>query len=296
MLEALFGGIASFVVRVLPTAVGSAFRTVLTALKKVSTPSWLPPQLAASIDSIIDVIKEIDNEISDRERYASRAGHATRGGNSQISELETQKLEQYRKLEEAKKQQSTQQLENQPDKFTETLLSHDKTHLLQYHLGLAVLEKRCKCGYPMRLQHQTINDPSFSHFFWQCTRYYVEDSIPNCKNINFRASDIKLLHVADIPELQISKDDLQVIGKEKTIQADTSKRLSDHLHSEDREVLCPVHMTPMVLLEKKGDRIPLLDRYHLRCSHFQCSQITKLKSIPQLAAFLRRKEGTGIVF
>jgi hypothetical protein len=41
--------------------------------------------------------------------------------------------------------------------------------------------------------------------------------------------------------------------------------------------------------------MPLLDKYHLRCQNPECSQTTKLKSFPQLAAFLRRKDGDGIL-
>lgn len=296
MLDALFGGIASFVVRVLPKVLDSVARTVLTELKGSPSAPWLPAKVVAGIDKIIGRLKEIDQEICNRERYAARSGRIGEAENARIRELEHQKEEEYATLEQAKKQKAAQELAANPSKFVESPLSNQSSHLLQYHLGLAVLEKRCACGYPMRLQHKTVEDPSFTDFFWQCTRFYVEDNRPKCRGIPFVASDIKLLHNSDIPELQIAKQDLLVVGTEKGIQDDTDTRMRDHLGFEDDDVLCPVHSVPMVLYEKQaGLRVPLLDRYHLRCSHFSCTQKTKLKSVPQLAAFLRRKEGVGIV-
>ncbi|WP_157871854.1 hypothetical protein [Gloeothece verrucosa] len=51
----------------------------------------------------------------------------------------------------------------------------------------------------------------------------------------------------------------------------------------------------MVLREKYGHGDVALDMYYLACPHPGCGQTVKLKSAAQLAAFLRRKEGRGIV-
>jgi hypothetical protein len=297
MLEALFSGIASFIVRAAPKVIGSVVRAVLTELKATPKPDWLPRRLSEGIDKAIERIKQFDQEISSREQVMARKAHPNPADVAQVQELEKQKLQEYRKLEEARKAQNEDALANSPEKFVTSDLTGNKTHLLQYHLGLIVLAKTCRfCGYPMRLQHKTVPDPSFEDFFWQCTRYYVQDGKEKCRGSPFLASDIRLLHATDIPELQIEKEDLVVIGSEKSIQDDTANRMNDHLGSEDRDIMCPVHRVPLVLRELRGgNRVPLLDRYHLRCAHFQCTQTTKLKSIPQLAAYLRRKEGIGIV-
>jgi predicted Zn-ribbon and HTH transcriptional regulator len=297
MLEALFSGIASFVIRVAPKVIGSVVRTVLSELKATPKPDWLPKRVSEGIDKLIERIKSYDQEISDREKVIARKQQPNPADVAQLQELERQKTEEFQKLEEVRKQESANELANSPEKFVASELTGSNTHLLQYHLGLIVLAKKCRtCGYPMRLQHKTMDDPSFADFFWQCTRFYVDDGRQKCRSSPFLASDIKLLHAKDVPELQIEKEDLVVIGGEKAIQNDTAIRMQDHLGTEDRDVLCPVHRIPQVLREKQGGaRTPLLDRYHLRCSHFQCTQTTKLKSIAQLAAYLRRKEGVGII-
>ena len=294
MLEAVFGGIASFLLKLAPKVLSSVVRALTDELQSATKPGWLPKGIAAGIDGIIAKIKAIDQEISGRERAGARSDSAMSAEQEHIAELQKQKQEHFRNLEQAKKNKAADQLARQPDEFTQTPLDDNQTHLLQYHLGLLVLEKRCpKCRYPMKLQHQNMDDPSFANFFWQCTRFYTGEK---CSTVQFRATDIKLLHEKDVPELEISKADLLTIGSEKAIQTDTIARMKDHLGTEDSDILCPAHSVPMMLREKQeGTRLPLLERYHLRCPHFRCTQTEKLKSVPQLAAFLRRKEGIGII-
>ena len=51
----------------------------------------------------------------------------------------------------------------------------------------------------------------------------------------------------------------------------------------------------MILREKREHNGLVLDMFHLGCPHPGCQQVVKLKSPAQLAAFLRRKEGQGIL-
>jgi hypothetical protein len=147
----------------------------------------------------------------------------------------------------------------------------------------------------MRLQHKTVPEPGFSDFFWQCTGFYSVDD--QCRNtISFRPADISLVHKSGIPEIEIENTDLVTIASEDSVLQSTDRRIKAHIGDADADVLCPLHLTPMRLRQKRGPgNMPLLDKYHLRCQNPECSQTTKLKSFPQLAAFLRRKDGDGIL-
>lgn len=291
MLDALFGGIVSFVIKVAKPVAQAVIRAVLGELNITS--SSMPSPRALS-----HTTRELDQEISDRERAAALSGRPMSQREADlVAELSRKKAEAFSQYEASKKAEAAEQLKRESDKFDTSLLSPGAEHKLQYHLGLVVLEKRCPtCGFPMKLQHKTVPDPTFADFFWQCTRFYVDDGRAPCRGAQFSARDINLLHRADTPELEIPKKDLVTIASEKSVQSDVVSRMRGHVGKPDEDVVCPVHLVPMILKEKANSSGgPLLDRYHLRCPHFQCSQTTKLKSYPQLAAYLRRQEGSGIL-
>ena len=290
MLEALFSGVFSFLVRVVKPVIQAVLRAIV---QEISPPHREAPNPLRQAQ----LVKEIDQEMEDRERHAARGGRSlTTQELSALEDLSRQKNEAFAKFEEGKRAEAAQVIAETPSEFASSPLVEGNEHQIQYHLGLVVLEKRCSCGFPMKLQHQTVSDPTFADFFWQCTRFYADDGRPKCRGIQFRPQDLSLLHKTDAPELEISKDDLRAIGSEKSVQTEVTGRMRGHLGTGDQDILCPTHLIPLVLREKSGGASgPLLDRYHLRCSHFQCGQTTKLKSFAQLAAYLKRKEGHGIL-
>ncbi|WP_338442447.1 hypothetical protein VZG28_05680 [Synechococcus elongatus IITB4] len=189
-----------------------------------------------------------------------------------------------------------QEITQDPSRFSESEMIQGEENKLLYHTGLITLGKNCpRCKSPMRLQHKTLNNPGFSDFFWQCTGFYIPEI--QCRSTQpFRPLDLTLVHKTGIPEMEIRNDALITIASESYVQNLTDKRMKSHLGESDTDILCPVHLTPMFLKQKKGpDNMPILDRYHLGCKNPNCSQTTKLKSFPQLAAYLQRQEGSGIL-
>jgi hypothetical protein len=289
MLEAIFGGIFSFAVRIgarLLDAAVAIFRDELGVSSRNVGRTF--------IESSANRLHDIAGEISERQRSLQR--HPNSADANALADLEIQRDIGLLEYQEAQQNAATAELSSKPSEFTQSQLQPGGENKLLYHIGLVTLKKGCPtCNRPMKLQHKTVTSPTFSDFFWQCTGYY--DSLNHCKRTeSFRPSDLALLHKADIPEIAIDNADLITIASDKSIQAATDRRIAAHLGSNDIDVLCPIHASPMVLREKNGpDDMPLLDKYHLRCTQFSCSQTTKLKSFPQLAAFLRRKEGSGIL-
>lgn len=287
MLEALFGGLFSFVVRVGTRLIEKAVEIVGEELGLSSSRSG-----RSFISSAANKLQDIAGEISGRERSLAQRPNAA--DQQALENLQAQRRQALLEYEQAQQQTASAELAGAPDAFTESRLMPGGENKLLYHVGLVTLKKECSvCSRPMKLQHRTVQSPQFTDFFWQCTGFYGG----HChRTQQFAPNDLALLHKTDIPEIAIDNVDLTTIASDARIQKSTGRRVSSHLGQTDLDILCPVHATPMVLREKHGpDDLPLLDRYHLRCPQHPCSQTTKLKSYPQLASFLRRKEGVGIL-
>lgn len=287
MLEALFGGIFSFAMRVVSRVVEKVVEIVKEELGLSSTNFG-----RSFIDSSARKLGDIAGEISGRERsYAQRPNPSDANA---LEDLKVQQAKAISEYQQAQQQTAASELQSAPETFTESTLEPGGENKLLYHVGLVTLKKLCPaCNRSMKLQHRTVESPQFTDFFWQCTGFYGGF----CQRTEkFRATDLTFLHKSDIPEISIDNADLTIIASDTSTQKSTARRLTGHLGQADLDILCPVHASPMVLREKHGpDDMPLLDKYHLRCPLHPCSQTTKLKSYPQLASFLRRKEGAGIL-
>jgi hypothetical protein len=289
----LFAGVAAFAIKVAPKIIRSTVETIKSELREIFPElSRTYSQAKQTVNTTAEEISEIDREIQEREDSLRRSG--SKIDEQKIQDLYNEKNKKYEKYQEAQGQCIRNQYEQNPDKFAKSILERGNENKLLYHTGLITLEKKCpSCARSMRLQHKSVENPTFNDFFWQCTGYYAGTE---CKTISFRPSDIDLINRTDIEELNVDNQTLSTIASAKSAQISTDRRLKGHLGEKDIDVPCPVHLTAMELREKRGpDDMPLLDKYYLRCAHRGCSQTTKLKSWAQLAAYLNRKEGQGIL-
>ena len=289
----IFTGVAAFAIKVAPQIIRSTAEIIKNELRQIFPElSRTYSQARESVNVTAEEISEIDKEIEKREASLRRSDNKT--DKQLIEDLNYQKQRRYKEYQEAQGQCIRSQYEQDPGKFATSDLVPGNENKLLYHTGLITLEKKCpSCGKPMRLMHKTKESPEFSDFFWQCTGYY---SGTKCGTISFSPSDIELINRTDIEELKVDNQTLTIIASTESGQQRIDRRMKEHLGNTDVDVVCPVHLTAMELREKRGpDNMPLLDRYHLRCTHRGCSQTTKLKSWAQLAAYLNRQEGKGIL-
>ena len=87
--------------------------------------------------------------------------------------------------------------------------------------------------------------------------------------------------------------------EEKTLVR-THERLRKHLDDDDEEMLCPRHVLPMKLMQKRRGGGKLLDSYEYVCLGVTsdgraCDQTVPVQTFPQVSATLRRSEGRGII-
>jgi hypothetical protein len=304
VLEGIFG-IGSFVVNLAHFYQERIRPLMLTLLGWRANETKSTPQKGSA--AIVSDLKETNAEVEDLERKRRRDGRLSPGNQDRLEELEARRQAAFGGYQEAKTRELVTEAAAQSDTYTHSEVTDGSLHVLQYHMGQVVLEKKCTiCGRPMFLQHRRrptdFNRFVLTDFFWSCTGWFLQRCDLNGEiarqctgKINFSGRDVGLLHNAGIPELQVSSADLNTIFSQNRVQKAITSRVRAHVGQEDDLVLCPSHHLPMVLHEKTTHDGVALDMYHLRCPHLACEQFRKLKSPAQLAAFLRRREGKGIL-
>jgi hypothetical protein len=287
----IFAGVTALAIKVVPEIVSHTVGVIKRELNNIFPGiSKTYTQARQTVDVKAEELSDIDKEITEREKSVKRSENAK--DRNEIEELELRRQEAYKEYQAAQGETVQQEVSESSESFKESKLREGNENKLLYHTGLITLKKTCpSCGMAMRLQHRTIENPKFSDFFWQCTGYYAGT---RCKTFSFQPRDINLFHRNDIDEINIDNKDLITIASHDERHIDN--RLKNHLGETDVDVLCPVHLIPMQHKEKPRTLdIPFFDRHFLYCPNTNCSQTTKLKSFPQVAAYLRRKEGKGIL-
>jgi hypothetical protein len=251
--------------------------------------------------NITTELEIIDAEVIDLERKQQHDGYTSRPDQERKEELESLRIEKFQDYQKAKKEEIAEEQSENPEHYETSALKNDSVHILQYHMGQVVLEKKCKvpgCGRSMILNSKQRLDGSLyclNDFFWSCTGFYNQPPLQCRGTQQFQAADIGFLHKSDIFEFQISNQDLSKIFGESSVKKATVDRIRHHLKEKDDEVLCSTHHVPMILREKREHQGVALDMFFLGCPHPGCQQLVKLKSPAQLAAYLRRREGRGIL-
>ncbi|WYL96482.1 MAG: hypothetical protein HEQ35_24145 [Gloeotrichia echinulata IR180] len=247
---------------------------------------------------VTEELEIIDVEFVELERKERRDGNIFQQDQERKQELELLRTDKFNEYQEVKSKEIAEEQSANPENYETSNLGIDKVHILQFHMGQVVLEKKCSCGKPMILQSQRRLDGSLyqlSDFFWSCTGFYNKLPLQCRITKNFTAMDVGFLHKSDIFEFQVSNQQLSTIFHDTSVKKATISRVKSHLKEKDDEILCPVHHVPMILREKLNHSGVALDMFFLACPHIGCQQIVKLKSPAQLAAYLKRREGRGIL-
>ena len=256
-------------------------------------------QTGKSSKEVTTELEIIDIEFVELEKKKQHDGYTSRQDQEYKEELEILRANKFKDYQEAKGKEVAEEQSSNPENYETSALGNDKVHLLQYHMGQVVLEKKCTiCQRPMILQSKNRLDGSLytlDDFFWSCTGYYNDPRFECRGTQQFKLEDIGFIHKSDIFEFQISNQDLSTIFAEKSVQKATIERVKSHVREKDDDILCPIHHIPMILREKRQHLGFVLDMFFLRCPHQGCQQIRKLKSPAQLAAYLKSKEGRGIL-
>jgi len=289
--EFIFAGVTALAIKVVPEIVSHAVGVIKRELNNIFPGiSRTYSQARKAVDITAEELSDIDIEITKREQSVRQSENST--DRQKIHDLEVRRQEKYKEYLAAQGESAQQEVNESPEQFYESKLQLGFENKLLYHTGLITLEKKCPdCGRAMRLQHKSVENPNYNDFFWQCVGYYEGKM---CRTFSFNSNDINLFHKKDIVEINISNDDLNIFAKDE--EKNIEDKLNTQLGRVDNDILCPVHLVAMKHKKKyNSENLPYLDRHYLRCPNPNCSQTTKLKSYAQIAAYLRRKEGKGIL-
>lgn len=286
-VRAVQRGVASFV-----QSLREDWARVTSAQGRSSRPS----------DEVRHDIKETDGEITDLERKLRRDGQLSGSDEDRLKELCQEAMNLAEEHQQARSEETTSEILAETSEATATSLSQEYLHILDWSRGPAVRMKRCpKCSAPMYLNRR--NQPNrgiftMRDYFWACTNFYIPEGTPGrCNGTTpFSEQDFGLLHKAGIPELEITRDEFILITSQKPALKVIEKKMGQMLGAQDIDVNCPIHGLPLVLQEKQtAEEGNILDYYYLKCPHIGCGQTRKLKDAAQLASFLKRVTGEGIL-
>lgn len=253
-------------------------------------------------DEILHEIKETDAEITDLERKLRRDRQLSGSDDDRLKELRQEAMDLAEEHQQARSEETTSEILSETNEATATSLSQEYLHILDWSRGPAVRMKRCpKCSAPMYLNRR--NQPNrgiftMRDYFWACTNFYIPEGTPgHCNGTTpFSDQDFGLLHKAGIPELEITRDEFILITSQRPALKVIEKKMGQLLGAQDIDVNCPIHGLPLVLQEKQtAEEGNILDYYYLKCPHIGCGQTRKLKDAAQLASFLKRVTGEGIL-
>lgn len=243
-------------------------------------------------------IHETDGEISDLERKDRRDGGLSQGDKERLEELRRQAMDLAEEHQQARSQETTEEILADPESAAATSLSQDFIHVLDWSRGPVVRQKRCpRCGSAMYLNRRNQAQGAIfttKDYFWACINYYKPEPLKCTGGRNFAEQDFGLLHKSGIPELEMTANDFYTITGNKDIQMIIDKKVRSVAGSQDIDVVCPIHGLPMVPRERKNIEV-VLDRWIEECPHPGCGQTRKLKDFAQLAALLRRITGEGML-
>lgn len=257
----------------------------------------------ANAERTFEAIRAANQEIEELRAKARIDRYLHEKDHEQIADLQKKIDSLYGNYEVRKHKELLEQVDRKSSDFGEYQIKPETLNIIQYHVGETVLNKKCPaCHKPMVLQFRRdriiIN---LDDFFWACTGYYSHE----CRNTeNFRLTDTKLFTQRNKPEIEITNAELAKTFNDPTIQKNTATRMTRHRNQQVQEYVCPIHKEPLIL-RQKNYHSGITDQFFLSCPRWKhpddanyavgCHYVLKLKSPAQLASYLRKAEGKGIL-
>ncbi len=94
----------------------------------------------------------IDAEVIELEKKGQRDGYVSARDKERREELKYLQANKFNQYQEIKEVEIAREHTKNPENYETSVLKDDRAHILQYHMGQVVLEKKCRCGRPMFLQ------------------------------------------------------------------------------------------------------------------------------------------------
>lgn len=293
-LQSLFSG-AKALVRGVMAGVREVVRVVLTEIDNSSVGR-----------AATDLMKGVTNKhfsraldyVEEEREYAEkrlRDGRLTEKDQQRLRELEAEREALRKEMEAAKAAKSASEMKASQGDVIATQFTPDEAASA---VGIMASKECPECGGMMRIMQGAYDkNKDRQTFYWKCT---VPNVIP-CPTVKLdpEADRASVVRPPDA-DLDGSHAERRAIWTRPDVLATTHGRLRQGLGDADAEVICPTHLLPMKLMEKaRSDRL-MLDSYHYVCLAVNadgrfCDHTVDVKSFPQVAATLKRRDGVGII-
>jgi hypothetical protein len=294
LLDALLAG-AKALIKEAASLAGEFIREVIREIDDTRIGRVLGKVAEGFLDRIDSRARDIAGEEAEILRKAERDGRLDQYSAQRLDEIRAERDKLRRELEEAKSQQAAEDLKSNAADLVSKNLDGDE---VSANTDLVTSKECPDCGSTMRLrQGNIVAETKKRKFYWQCSQSLRN----NCRTISYDPEKDKgsILRKAN-PDFDLDKKTRDSIWDRRDVSDKAHQRLRSHLGDDDDEVICPHHSIRMKLLPKGRPGGRMLDSYEYVCIGVElngraCSHTVPVKSKPQVAEILRRKEGQGII-
>lgn len=293
MLDALFRG-----ARVLFTHAWNAAKLVIRDVIKEVNELHIVKQasrvVGAAADHLQSKAHQFNEEEADLGAKFARDGKRTNADTDRLAELAAEREQLRIQLDSSNAAKAAEELEAKADRLSAREIDDDE---ISGRMGVLSAKECPSCHGTMRIRQGHLSgNVGRIKFYWQCTSHPGR-----CKTISFdpQKAMIGTIREADA-DFDMDKNRRQEIWTRPAMMIDTHTRLRQHLGDDDEQITCPVHLTPMKLVQRSKRGGLLLDSYTYACMcvdarGMACNQEVQLAHMGQVAAALKRTEGRGII-
>lgn len=293
-LDAVFSGARAVVKGLLD--VGRDFvRDVLVDLDRTSIGKAAARVLNGFADKAFARAKDLAEEERELADKLRRDGRRSSADEDRLREIQEQRDKVRKAVEEKAAEEAAAEMRARADELAPHELDDDE---VSFNSGI-ISNKVCTCGGVMTIRQGPLDAATNSRkFYWQCTD--VSRRIP-CKRIVFdpRRERATIVRPADA-ELDMPKPKRREEWSRTDVIGAAHGRLRQHLDEEDKKVICPHHVLPMRLMQRRDAGNRLLDSYEYVCLGVHpngqaCTHTERVLTMPQVSSILHRTEGKGIL-
>ena len=293
-LEALLSG-AKVLLKETARYAGTFIREIVREIDDTHIGKIIGRVATNILDKVENKAADLAGEEADIYQRAARDGKLDAKSRDRLKELEEERDKLRAELDQANKERAARELSEHEADVKTVDLNEDE---VSANTDLVTSKECPNCGGTMRLRQGNISLNTGSRkFYWQCADVIRK----NCPTITYKLDDEKksILRRAN-PDFDLEKSKRDSIWGRDDVTNETHRRLRNHLGDEDQEMICPVHLLRMKMLPKRLAGGRMLDSYEYVCLGVSpdgtaCKHVVPVKSKPQVAEILRRKEGQGII-
>lgn len=294
LLDSLFSGVKVFV-RELVSVVGEAVRVVLEEIDRSSIGRAATEFVQGVTKKYFRQAGDLAEEEREFAEKFERDGKRSEKDEERLREIQAEREQLRKEMEAAKAREAAEELKSGQNDVIAANMTDDE---LSAAVGILATKECGECGGTMRIRQGANNSNSNKrNFWWQCTINPF-----TCPTIKLSTDELSGSVIRrENPDLDGDANERRRIWTKDDIVNDAHRRLrQNHLDENDEEVVCPHHVLPMKLVQKRAADGRMLSSYEYVCIGVQangraCDYKVPLETYPQLSATLLRRGDRGII-